>query len=167
MALSCDTSLATTVPCWPDLSCASPPPRGGRGDVWELTPSRGGEEGNRPLDRPLLPGFYSDRKHIHRRNDSSRPLLVHNLFGIRTPPRPLLSCTPLAQARACPSAEWTLKCCFQDFLGPLFFVVLSAGLGVCDALVEGKGGSFVSVIVHSVHNNIVPPIATACLSVWM
>ena len=32
--------------------------------------------------------------------------------------------------------------------------------GVCDALVEGKGGAFMSVIVHSVHHNIsVPHIA--------
>ena len=51
---------------------------------------------------------------------------------------------------------------FSGFLGPLFCVVLDAGLGVCDALVEGKRGSFMSVIVHSVHNNIVPHIATPC-----
>ena len=49
-------------------------------------------------------------------------------------------------------------CWFQDFLGPLFVVVLKAGLGVCDALVEGRGGSFMSVIVHSVHHNTVPHI---------
>ena len=48
---------------------------------------------------------------------------------------------------------------FQDFLGPPFCVVLNAGLGVCDAPVEGKGGSFMSVMVHSVHNNIVPHVA--------
>ena len=39
-------------------------------------------------------------------------------------------------------------------------MVLNAGLGVCDALVEGRRGSFTSVMVHSVHNNIVPHIAT-------
>ena len=39
---------------------------------------------------------------------------------------------PLAQVRACPSTEWALNRCFQDFLGPLSFVVLNAGLGVCD-----------------------------------
>jgi hypothetical protein len=70
--------------------------------------------------------------------------------------------TPFAQAEPCPSTEWALRGCFQDFLGPLFFVVLNAGLGVCDAFVEGKRGSFMSVIVHSVHNNIVPHIATPC-----
>ena len=69
---------------------------------------------------------------------------------------------PLVQARACPSTEWALNCCFQDFLGLLSFVVLNAGLGVCDALVEGKRGLFMSVIVHSVHNNIVPHSATPC-----
>ena len=47
-----------------------------------------------------------------------------------------------------PNTVEALNCCFQDFLGPRFFVVLNAGLGVCDALVEGKGGSFMSVIVH-------------------
>ena len=52
--------------------------------------------------------------------------------------------------------------CFQDFLGPLLFVVLNAGLGICDALVEGKKGSFMSVIVLSVHNNIVPHVANPC-----
>ena len=48
---------------------------------------------------------------------------------------------------------------FRDFLGLLFFVVVHAGLGVRDALVEGKRDSFMSVIVHSVHNNTVPHIA--------
>ena len=47
-------------------------------------------------------------------------------------------------------------------LGPLFVVVLTAGLGVCDAFVEGKGGSFISVTVQSVHHNIVPHIAAPC-----
>ena len=75
--------------------------------------------------------------------------------------RSLTCVRPIAQARACPSAECALNRCFQDFLGPLCFVVLDAGLGVCDALVE-RGGSFMSVIVHSVHNNIVPHIATPC-----
>ena len=70
--------------------------------------------------------------------------------------------TPIAQAWACPSMEWVLNRCFQDFLGLLFFVVLNAGLGACDALVEGKKCSFMSVITHSVHNNIVPHIATPC-----
>ena len=37
-------------------------------------------------------------------------------------------------------------------------MVLNAGLGVRDALVEGKGGSFVSVMVRSAHHNIVPHI---------
>ena len=51
---------------------------------------------------------------------------------------------------------------FQDFLGPLFFVVLDAGLGVCDAFVEGQRGSCMSASLRSVHNNIVPHIATPC-----
>ena len=51
---------------------------------------------------------------------------------------------------------------FGFLLGPLFFVVLNGGLGVCDVLLEGKRGSVMSVIVHSVHNNIVPHIATPC-----
>ena len=41
-------------------------------------------------------------------------------------------------------------------------MVLNAGLGVCDAVVEGKGGSFMSVMVHSVHDHSVPRIATRC-----
>ena len=51
---------------------------------------------------------------------------------------------------------------FLGFLGPLFFVVLNGGLGVCDALVEGKRDSFMSVIVHSAHNDILPHLATPC-----
>ena len=39
---------------------------------------------------------------------------------------------------------------------------LNGGLGVCDVLVEGKGGSVMSVIVHSVHNNAVPHVAIPC-----
>ena len=68
---------------------------------------------------------------------------------------------PLAQARACPSTERALNR-FSGFLGPLFLVVLNAGLSVYDAFVDRKGGSFKSVILHSVHNNIVPHIATQC-----
>ena len=52
---------------------------------------------------------------------------------------------PFAQARACPNMEWALNRCFQDFSGPLLFVVLNAGLGVCAAFVEGNGGSFMSL----------------------
>ena len=61
-------------------------------------------------------------------------------------------------------SKWALNRWFQDFFWiRFFFVVLSAGLGVSDALVEGKGGgSFRSVMVHSVHRNIVPHIATRC-----
>ena len=33
---------------------------------------------------------------------------------------------------------------------------------VCEALVEGKWGSLMSMMVHSVHNNIVLHIATPC-----
>ena len=73
------------------------------------------------------------------------------------PPPPLCPSTGLSKA-----TEWALNRCFQDFLGPLLFVVLNAGLGVCDAFVEGKGGSVMSVMVQSVHNNIVPHIAAPC-----
>ena len=76
--------------------------------------------------------------------------------GFTTPP------PPLTQAQACPSTVWALNRCFQDFLGPLFLLVLNAALGACDTLVEGTRGSFMSVIVHSVHYNIVPHIATPC-----
>ena len=51
---------------------------------------------------------------------------------------------------------------YSGFFGTAVFVVLHAGLGVCDALVEGKGGSSMSVSVHSVHKNTVPHIATPC-----
>ena len=69
---------------------------------------------------------------------------------------------PFAQACTCPSTEWALPL-FSGFFRTAFFVVLNAGLGVFDALVEGKKGSFIiSVIVHSVHNNIVPHVATPC-----
>ena len=73
------------------------------------------------------------------------------------PPPPPLRKPGLVQA-----PEWVLYRCSQDFWGPLFFVVLNAGLGVCDTLVEGMRGSFTSVIVHSVHHNIVPHITTPC-----
>ena len=72
-----------------------------------------------------------------------RPL--HKESGAKYPPPPPLRKHGLVQA-----TEWALNCCFQDFLGPLFFVVLNTGFGVCDALVEGMRGSFMSVIVHSV-----------------
>ena len=49
---------------------------------------------------------------------------------------------------------------FQDFWGRLFFVVLNAGSGICDAFVKGKRGSFMSVIKHSVQNYMVPHVAT-------
>ena len=39
-------------------------------------------------------------------------------------------------------------------------VVSNVRLGVLEAAVEGKRGSFMSVSVHSVHNNILPHIAT-------
>ena len=77
----------------------------------------------------------------------------------------LLQLAPLAQTLACPSMQRALNRCFQDFLGPLFFVVLffvvlHAGLGICDVLAKGKRGSFMSVITHSVHKNMVSHIAT-------
>ena len=66
---------------------------------------------------------------------------------------------PLRKCGLIQATEWALNRCFQDFLGHLFFEVLNAGLGVCDAMAEGKGGSFVSVMVHSIDNNIIPHIA--------
>ena len=57
---------------------------------------------------------------------------------------------PLRKHALVQAPEWALNRCFPDFLKPLLFVVPNAGLGVCDALVEGAGGSFMSVTVHSV-----------------
>ena len=42
------------------------------------------------------------------------------------------------------------------------FVVSDVRLGVREVGVETKRGSFMSVIVYSVHNNILPAIATQC-----
>ena len=63
---------------------------------------------------------------------------------VRTyPPPPLLRKHGLVQA-----TEWALNRRFQGFFGTAAFcVVLNAGLGVCDALVEGKEGSFMSAMV--------------------
>ena len=63
----------------------------------------------------------------------------------------------LAQAWACPSMEWVLNSYFQDFLGPLY-----GRIWCLWRIVAGKRGSFMSVIVHSVHTNIVPHIASPC-----
>ena len=53
---------------------------------------------------------------------------------------------------------------FCGNFGTTVFLVQNGGLGVCRALEEGKRGSVMSVMVHSVHNNIVPHIATpSCL----
>ena len=47
-------------------------------------------------------------------------------------------------------------------LGLLLFVVVNGGFGVCEALVEGKRGSVMFVIVHSAHNSTVLHIAIPC-----
>ena len=65
----------------------------------------------------------------------------------------------LRKHRLIQATEWALNRCFLDLLGPLFCVVLNAGLGICGALVEEKRGSSMSVSVHSVHHNIVPHVA--------
>ena len=79
--------------------------------------------------------------------------LMHPLHHTRrkVPPPPL-----------CASTGWSkhgvgVETLFSGFFGTAVFVVLNAGLGVCDALVEGKMGSFMSVIVHSVHP---PPLSS-------
>ena len=75
---------------------------------------------------------------------------------------------PFAQARACPGNGVGVEPLFSGFFGgPLFFVVPNAGLGVCDALVEGKRGSFMSVIVHSVHQQHCTTHHNPTLLVWM
>ena len=84
-------------------------------------------------------------------------MCVRTLGGpFELPPPP-----PLHKHGLVPAPEWAGDRCFQDCWGPLVFVVPNAGLGVCDALVEGRGSSMFA-IVHSVHNNIVPQIATPC-----
>ena len=55
----------------------------------------------------------------------------------------------------------------QELLGPLFCVVPNGGLGVSYALVQGKGGSVMSAIVHSVHSDGVPRMGNPVRFVWM
>ena len=69
---------------------------------------------------------------------------------------------PPAHARPCLSTGWALNRRFEEILGPLFLLVQNGGLGVCRVFVQGKRGSVMFVIVHCVHNNIVPHIATPC-----
>ena len=54
--------------------------------------------------------------------------------GLRNVPPPPCSSTGLSKHGV------GVEPLFSGFLGPLSFVVLHAGLGVCDALGEGKGG---------------------------
>ena len=135
--------------------------------------------GQQPVSRTADPGVVKQDKssrgsvdttktrsdpHRVRMSSGKRPIVTAK--GKQPNTEALCQTAPLAPAQACPSTEWALNRCVQDFLGPLFFVALIAGL-VCDTLVEGKRGSFMSVVVHYVHTNIVPHIATPCLSVWM
>ena len=69
---------------------------------------------------------------------------------------------PFAHARPCLSTGWALNRRFEEILGPLCSWSRKEGLGVCRALVQGKRGSVMFVMVHSLHNNIVPHIATPC-----
>ena len=69
---------------------------------------------------------------------------------------------PPAHARPCLSTGWALNRRFEEIVGTAVFVVQNGGLGVCRAFVQGKRGSFMSVMVHSVHNNIVLHIAIPC-----
>ena len=68
---------------------------------------------------------------------------------------------PLAHARPCLSTGWALNRRFEEILGPLF-LVQNGGLGVCRVFVQGKRGSFMSVMVHFLHNNIALHIGTPC-----
>ena len=72
--------------------------------------------------------------------------------GQSTPP-------PIAQARACPGHGGGVE---RLLSGPPGFVVLNAGLGGCDALVEGEGGSVMSASVRSGHHCSVPHIPAPC-----
>ena len=97
----------------------------------------------------LAPAFIRSTAHTQA--------IANTCLWVRPAPTPTLRQHGLVQA-----PEWVLKAGFQDFLEPLFCVVLDAGLGVCDALVEGKGGSFMSVMVRSVHHHSAPHITTPC-----
>ena len=92
---------------------------------------------------------------MHRRQKSFDPTPTpHHPVKIGPP--------PLAHAQPCLSTGWALNRRFEEILGPLFLWSRKEGLGVCRALVQGKRGSSMSVMVHSVHNNIVLHIATPC-----
>ena len=52
---------------------------------------------------------------------------------------------PVAQARACPSTQWALNRCFQDFSGPLFLWSRMQDWAFVTHFVEGRRGSFIHV----------------------
>ena len=54
---------------------------------------------------------------------------------------------------------------FLGLFWSAIFVVPHVSLGVCEVVVEGKRGSFMSVTLYCVHDNIVPHIATQCYAV--
>ena len=49
---------------------------------------------------------------------------------------------------------------FSGIFGTAVFVVLNVRLDVREVVMEGKRDSIMSVMIHSVHNNILPPFAT-------
>ena len=97
------------------------------------------------------------------------PLLIKCSSPFVAPRHPHLRAPPHVcchvchtHARPCLSTGWALNRRFEEILGPLFSWSRKEGLGVCRALVQGKRGSVMFVMVHSLHNNIVPHIATPC-----
>ena len=74
------------------------------------------------------------------------------------PPAPL----PLAQAGPCLGTGAGIDPLFLGFWGTVVVVALNVRLGVREVVVETTRGSFMSVIVPSVHNTIPPHIAPRC-----
>ena len=83
------------------------------------------------------------------------PLSAFAVAKASTPPPPC-ACTALSKHRVGVGPP------FEGNFGTAVFVVQNGGLGVCRAFVQGKRGSVMSVMVHSVHNNIVLHIGTPC-----
>ena len=111
------------------------------------------------LIRPVWPSTYDELVSLSQKKMSGwcDVSCADECTSGHTPPPP-----PSAHARPCLSTEWALTRRFEEILGPLSLWSRKEGLGVCRALVQGKRGPVMFVIVHSLHNNFVPHIATPC-----
>ena len=69
---------------------------------------------------------------------------------------------PLAHARPCLSTGWALNRRFEEILGPLFLWSRMEDWVFVECLYRERGAQSCLCIVHCVHNNIVPRIATPC-----